>query len=150
MSIARVIAQRFRLRLRHPTTQVAYRHATYAFEMSSDADYAAFLDRANQDTGNVAATSQSSFAATKAVTADVPDSLQKIDKYYTSDTDEPWEPVSLKWPKDSLPDEGELQGRWPHELGCATWADYNLAPSSRVSRVGRPQVRGLDHGPERV
>ncbi len=66
--------------------------------MSSDADYAAFLDKANQDTGSVGqqSTSKKSYG-TKSVDTTVPKGLEKVDAYYTSDTDEPFEPVSLKF-----------------------------------------------------
>lgn len=79
--------------------------------MSSDADYAAFLDQVNQDTGagNVSTTQQSGFATTKTVDTDVPATLQTIDRYYTSDTDEAFEPVSLSWKNSALPDEGERE-----------------------------------------
>lgn len=86
-------------------------------EMASDADYASFLDKANQDTsttGNVSASStankknqQSGFAVTKAVDTEVPVSLQGIDRFYTSDTDERFEPVSLSWEGEGLPDESQ-------------------------------------------
>jgi hypothetical protein len=75
--------------------------------MSSDADYAAFLDKANQDTGagDVSAKASSS-ARTKAVNTDVPHALQAVEEYYVSDADEPFEPVSLKWDGDGLPSKG--------------------------------------------
>jgi hypothetical protein len=64
--------------------------------MSSDADYAAFLDKANQDTG--AATAQTSKkVGTKAVDTAVPGALEGIEAYYISDADEPFEPVALKF-----------------------------------------------------
>ena len=74
--------------------------------MSSDDAYASFLDKANQDTGSERAATSSTSVATKAVDTAVPSSLQKIEKYYTSEADEPFEPVSLKWSKSELPDEG--------------------------------------------
>lgn len=74
--------------------------------MASDADYAAFLDKANQDTGASAATAAQSRIGTKAVDTEVPASLRQVDEYLMSDADEPFEPVSLKWGKDSLPSQG--------------------------------------------
>lgn len=65
--------------------------------MSSDADYSSFLDKANQDTGATKATSKSTSAATKSVNTNVPASLKSVDAYYTSEADEPFEAVSLKW-----------------------------------------------------
>lgn len=88
--------------------------------MASDDAYMAFLGKANQDTGagsddiisttrRQQTTSSGGFAATKAVDTDVPPKLQQIDKYYMSETDEPFEPVSLSWSKSTLPSEGELR-----------------------------------------
>ena len=75
--------------------------------MSSDQDYAAFLDKANQDTG-AQASEDSGFAKTKAVDTNVPSVLQKLDAFYMSETDEPFEPVAIKQAKG-----GDLsQGGW--------------------------------------
>jgi len=65
--------------------------------MSTDDDYASFLDKANQDTGSSKpAQKDTNFASTKAVDTDVPAPLKKLDDaFYTSDTDEPFEPVAL-------------------------------------------------------
>ena len=72
--------------------------------MSDDA-YSSFLDQANQDTGASKASTKSKSAATKAVDTDVPATLQKVDQYYTSESDEPFEPVSLKWSGKNMPSE---------------------------------------------
>ena len=72
--------------------------------MSDDA-YASFLDQANQDTGASKASTKSKAATTKAVDTDVPVTLQKVDQYYTSESDEPFEPVSLKWSGKNMPSE---------------------------------------------
>ena len=65
--------------------------------MSTDEDYASFLDKANQDTGSASKpSSDSKFASTKAVDTYVPAPLQSLgDAFYVSDTDEPFEPVAL-------------------------------------------------------
>ena len=64
--------------------------------MSTDEDYASFLDKANQDTGSKPQTQKdSSFAQTKSVDTDVPGPLRSLDAFYMSDTDEPFEPVAL-------------------------------------------------------
>ncbi|KAA6414697.1 MAG: hypothetical protein FRX48_01447 [Lasallia pustulata] len=72
--------------------------------MSSDDTYASFLDQANQDAGAGAGAgagattwSKSREVATKAVDTEVPLGLSEVEVYYTSDADEPFEPVSLKW-----------------------------------------------------
>ena len=79
--------------------------------MASDEDYSAFLDKANQDTGaSKNASTQStktSKPSTKSVDTDVPAPLQKIEQYYTSDADEPFEPVSLKWDGKNMPSESK-------------------------------------------
>lgn len=73
--------------------------------MASDEDYSSFLEKANQDTGATKTSSQSGSAVTKAVDTDVPATLQKVEAYYVSDADEPFEPVSLKWKGKDLPSE---------------------------------------------
>ena len=72
--------------------------------MSDDA-YSSFLDQANQDTGASKASTKSKSAATKAVDTDVPVTLKEVDQYYTSESDEPFEPVSLKWSGKNMPSE---------------------------------------------
>ena len=71
----------------------------------SDEAYSSFLDQANQDTGASKASTKSKSAATKAVDIDVPATLQKVDQYYTSESDEPFEPVSLVWSGKNMPSE---------------------------------------------
>ena len=69
-----------------------------ARNMSSDADYASFLDKANQDTGAVEQQSSSKKSyGTKSVNTVVPKALEQVEEYYTSDADEPFEPVALKF-----------------------------------------------------
>ena len=74
-------------------------------QIMSDDAYSSFLDQANQDTGASKASTKSKSAATKAVDSDVPVTLQKIDQYYVSESDEPFEPVSLKWSGKNMPSE---------------------------------------------
>ena len=68
----------------------------------SDADYAAFLDKANQDTSGGEATAQSKKVGTKSVNTQVPSALQSVEEYYTSDADEPFEPVALSYSGDGI------------------------------------------------
>jgi len=80
-------------------------------KMASDDDYAAFLDKANQDPNEgVSKTQSSSKVELKAVDkdVDVPACLKKAtkDAFYVSDADEPFEPVCLKLSGKTLPDEG--------------------------------------------
>lgn len=70
-----------------------------------------FLNKANADLDNgrsQPAAQQSSAARTETVDVNVkvPTPLTSVDAYYVSDTDEPFEPVALKW-------EGAGKGVWP-------------------------------------
>lgn len=74
--------------------------------MSSDQDYASFLEKANQDTGSSKPTKKDdSFAQTRSVDSNIPGPLKSLDAFYMSDSDEPFEPVALKSKSGSL-DEG--------------------------------------------
>ena len=82
-------------------------------EMASDEDYAAFLDKANEDPSKgVVSTQSSGKIQLKAVDhgVRVPAALKAAtsDAFYVSDADEPFEPVVLKGAGKSLPDEGML------------------------------------------
>ena len=79
--------------------------STHLSRTMSDGAYSSFLDQANQDTGASKASTKSKSAATKAVDTDVPATLQKVDQYYTSESDEPFEPVSLVWSGKNMPSE---------------------------------------------
>jgi hypothetical protein len=75
--------------------------------MTSDEDYASFLDKANQDpSGGKASTQSTKKASTKSIDTEVPKALEQVEEFYTSDADEPFEPVSLKWKGNTLPSEG--------------------------------------------
>lgn len=73
--------------------------------MSSDDAYSSFLDQANQDTSASKATTKTKTASTKAVDTEIPVGLQNVDQYYTSEADEPFEPVSLRWDGNNMPSE---------------------------------------------
>jgi hypothetical protein len=78
--------------------------------MSSDADYASFLDKANADPGAGQASTQAKRkVGTKSVNTEVPKALEEVQEYYVSDADEAFEPVALKYGKDRLPSSGELK-----------------------------------------
>ena len=72
--------------------------------MSSDADYASFLDKANQDTGSAESqsVSQKKSRGTNSVNTSVPKVLEQVEEYYVSDADEPFEPVALKFDRSSV------------------------------------------------
>ncbi len=75
--------------------------------MSSDDAYSSFLDQANQNTGATKSSPAAKTATTKAVDTEVPVELQSVEQYYTSEADEPFEPVSLQWDGDNLPSESK-------------------------------------------
>lgn len=76
--------------------------------MSSDDTYSSFLDQVNQDTGASKVSSESNAATAKVTDTDVPMELQHVDQYYTSEADEPFEPVSLQWNGKNMPSEGSF------------------------------------------
>lgn len=85
-----------------PPTSASSKFHTHAARKMSDADYAAFLDKANQDTSGGEATTQSKKVGTKSVNTQVPSALQSVEEYYTSDADEPFEPVALSYSGDGI------------------------------------------------
>ena len=80
------------------------RHLTKT--VMSDEAYSSFLDQANQDTGSksFSTSSKDQKNPAKAVDTDVPDTLRGVQSVYTTDADEPFEPVSLKWEEGKVPD----------------------------------------------
>jgi hypothetical protein len=71
--------------------------------MSSDTDYASFLDKANQGTGAAEQqTSAKKSYGTKSVDTAVPKALEQVEEYYISDADEPFEPVALRYDGSSV------------------------------------------------
>ncbi|RHZ45798.1 uncharacterized protein CDV56_101078 [Aspergillus thermomutatus] len=78
--------------------------------MSSDDAYMSFLDKANAgaNSGRAQQTQQSSGVRTEAVDigVQIPASLKSVHAYYVSETDEPFEPVTLRW-------QGANKGTWP-------------------------------------
>jgi hypothetical protein len=70
-----------------------FSHGANRANMSDDA-YSKFLEGAN-DTG--ATTQESKSYTTKSVNTKVPKALESVEEYYTSDADEPFEPVSLEY-----------------------------------------------------
>lgn len=83
--------------------------STTSLTMSSDDAYMSFLDKANADL-NAGRAAQQGGDTVRTETVDanvkVPKPLQSVDAYYISDSDEPFEPVALKW-------DGARKGDWP-------------------------------------
>lgn len=105
--------------------------------MASDSDYTAFLDKANRqrDAGSGEAHAEQSEESsrqirTTAVThgVKVPEVLKKVDAFYVSDSDEPFEPVALKWA-------GAASKKWP-----SSGIDLFFVPLVRIFRES-----GLSH-----
>lgn len=75
-------------------------------KMTSDEDYEAFLNKANQASSGT--NTQSKSVGVKSVDTEVPKVLESVDEVFVSDADEPFEPVSLKYKGKSLPSSDEL------------------------------------------
>lgn len=126
--------------------------------MSDDA-YSSFLDQANQDTGASKASTKSKAAGTKAVDTDVPISLQEVDQYYTSESDEPFEPVSLKWSGKNMPSENEFGELIEHNSEVSTLTTKEFDPQGEYKAVmeavaksgdGKTRVYRVEHDRSRV
>ncbi|KAF2229169.1 hypothetical protein EV356DRAFT_456396 [Viridothelium virens] len=80
--------------------------------MSDDTSYISFLEKANADancTPTDSPTENRRRYTTNSITASVPASLYGLPQTYVSDTDSPFEPVSLLWgPQKSLPNSEQL------------------------------------------
>ncbi|PHH65126.1 hypothetical protein CDD81_3257 [Ophiocordyceps australis] len=84
--------------------------------MATDDDYMAFLNKANKDVGDGQTVTQQQQSKEQAVFKckdagiEVPKPIQDVckDAFYVTDADEPFEEVSLKWDKESLPNEDEF------------------------------------------
>ncbi|KAI4290522.1 MAG: hypothetical protein L6R35_000213 [Caloplaca aegaea] len=108
--------------------------------MSSDDTYSSFLDQVNQDTGASKVSSESNAATAKVTDTDVPMELQHVDQYYTSEADEPFEPVSLQWNGKNMPSE-DLIG---HGSNVSTMSRSEFDPRSQYKEVLRAVERAGD------
>jgi hypothetical protein len=100
--------------------------------MGSDEDYEAFLNKANADSNEASAqsTSKTSSKKSNAVnTSSVPFTLQSVDAYYTSDADEPFEPVSLSYDGKSVPSASELSELTGKEAESISKKDFEAGGS---------------------
>ncbi|KAL8666475.1 MAG: hypothetical protein Q9202_001498 [Teloschistes flavicans] len=103
--------------------------------MSSDDAYGSFLEQANQDTGASDVSTSSKKTTTKAVDTDVPVKLQQVEQYYTSEADEPFEPVSLKWGGNNMPSEKEFAELIGHGSDLSTMNTTEFDPRGRYRDV---------------
>ncbi|KAL3445052.1 hypothetical protein BJX65DRAFT_282142 [Aspergillus insuetus] len=117
-----------------PSTQPPPTALITTRSMSSDDAYMSFLDKANADlnSGRSQPETQSSSAAARTETIDVnvkvPTPLTSVDAYYISDTDEPFEPVALKW-------EGAAKGNWPDAAHFSKLISTNTDLSSSIETL---------------
>jgi hypothetical protein len=79
--------------------------------MSSDADYEAFLNKANQDVSSAPPGASAASSKPKRIQAgsskEVSPHLAGVDAYMTTDSDEPFEQFSLPFDGDGLPSGGK-------------------------------------------
>ncbi|KAF7588686.1 hypothetical protein BBP40_005319 [Aspergillus hancockii] len=100
--------------------------------MSDDA-YMSFLDKANADLNTARANQQSQdSSAVRTETVEtgvrVPNPLKSVDAYYVSETDEPFEPVALKW-------EGASKGVFPDPSHLSNLISPNADLSSSITTL---------------
>ncbi|KAM0796143.1 hypothetical protein BDR22DRAFT_868186 [Usnea florida] len=125
----------------------------------SDDTYSSFLDQANQDTGASKPSTKSKSVATKAVDTDVPVVLQEVDQYYTSESDEPFVPVSLKWSGKNMPSENEFGKLIEHKSEVSTLTTKEFDPQGEYKKVmeaversgdGKTRIYRVEHDRTRV
>jgi len=95
----------------------------------SDADYEAFLNKANAGTSDAVQEQSTKTYGTKSVNTSVPKVLEGVQEYYVSDADEPFEPVALNFAGDGL-DAQQLGTLLSHsgtvtELSLSEWDPKN-------------------------
>ncbi|KAJ5702949.1 hypothetical protein N7488_010497 [Penicillium malachiteum] len=105
--------------------------STSSTVMSSDDAYMAFLNKANSDLNAGHGSAQGGGSVqTQAVdtSLNLPASLKNVEVYYVSDTDEPFEPVLLRW-------KGAAQGKWPSADDFSSLISPNNDISQGVSTL---------------
>ncbi|KAL8947799.1 MAG: hypothetical protein Q9222_005956 [Ikaeria aurantiellina] len=127
--------------------------------MSSDDAYSSFLEQANQDTGGSNVTTQDNTSSTKAVDSEIPPALLKIEQYYTSEADEPFEPVSLQWEGSNIPSENEFADLIGHDSEVSTMSTKEFDPHGQYKDVlqtvekagdGKSRIFRVGHGKTRA
>jgi hypothetical protein len=120
--------------------------------MASDDAYTAFLNKANAAPLTDKATSSGSASGIlKAVNTDVPKPLEEFQGYYSTESDEPFEPVSLKWEGDAAPSAGESRRA---QVSCDSSDSFDSATdefsaligvsSDKVESISRGEFDALD------
>lgn len=127
--------------------------------MSSDDAYSSFLDQANQATSASNTTTNSKTASSKAVDTEIPVGLQNVDQYYTSEADEPFEPVSLRWNGNNMPSENELADLLGHGSEVSSMSPKHFDPRGQYKDVlqavekagdGTSRIFRIGHGKTRI
>ncbi|KAL8940169.1 MAG: hypothetical protein Q9216_002957 [Gyalolechia sp. 2 TL-2023] len=127
--------------------------------MSSDDAYSSFLDQANQNTRASNAAPNTNIASAKAVDTEIPVGLQDVDQYYTSEADEPFEPVSLRWNGNNMPSENELAGLIGHDSEVSSMSTKEFDPRGQYTEVlqavekagdGKSRIFRIGHGKTRI
>ncbi|KAH6618611.1 hypothetical protein C7974DRAFT_400487 [Boeremia exigua] len=115
--------------------------------MSSDAAYAAFLDKANQDSAPAEQQSADTKSyGSKSVNTAVPKALEAVEEYYVSDADEPFEPVALEYKGDSLSagDLGKLLGKdGVQDVGAEGFEKQYKSVVDAVKKAGNGEVKAF-------
>ncbi|THC89744.1 hypothetical protein EYZ11_010809 [Aspergillus tanneri] len=115
--------------------------------MSSDDAYMSFLDKANADLNNGRAQQFQASSTVRTETVDmgvqVPAPLTSVDAFYVSETDEPFEPVTLKW-------EGASRGLWPDAVRAAAIQASGGGEPGRDESVVEVKVYRVEVGTSRV
>lgn len=117
--------------------------------MSSDQDYEDFLNKANQDSSEAKSTAQSKSKSMgmKSVNTTVPKSLEKVDEIFVSDSDEPFEPVSLKYEGDEIPSADELSKLVGKEVMKISQKDFDPRGQYKsVTDAVKQEIGGGDLG----
>ncbi|KAL8783714.1 MAG: hypothetical protein Q9213_004453 [Squamulea squamosa] len=127
--------------------------------MASDDAYSAFLNQANEDTGASKSSSSAKTTTTKAVNTEIPVGLQSVEQYYTSEADEPFEPVSLQWDGNNMTSENEFAHLIGHDSEVSTMNTKEFDPRGQYKDVlqaveqagdGKSRIFRVAHGKTRV
>ncbi|KAF2648551.1 hypothetical protein K491DRAFT_612572 [Lophiostoma macrostomum CBS 122681] len=104
----------------------------------SDADYASFLDKANENSGGASAQQSGKSYGTKSVNTAVPAALEDVEEVYVSEADEPFEAVSLKFDGEGI-DAGEcideLKKLLGHDGEVESVSEKEFDPRGQYTKV---------------
>lgn len=132
-----------------------FQSSTLQYAMADDQSYNTFLTKANQDpsanSSQHQSTSQakSKFDPTTPQTSAIPSALHNLDTSYTSDADEPFEPIVLDYASHELPDAAQFASCVKKDEGMVeALEEGDFDPRgqykeilSKVKEAGNGQVR---------